>query len=150
MGSKLTGLLALLAIAGYQNRDKIAEMLKGLSKNQGGGTTGGTTSPNPLDSLGGRLGGGTATAGGLLSGGLDELVKQFTQNGQKETADSWVGTGANREIAPPDLKQALGPDMIQQLARATGISEQQLLATLSKVLPTAVDRYTPDGRIPHG
>ena len=38
MASKMpsmTALLGLLAIAGYQNRDKIAEMLKGL----GGGTS---------------------------------------------------------------------------------------------------------------
>jgi uncharacterized protein YidB (DUF937 family) len=82
-----------------------------------------------------------------LSGGLNELLKQFTQNGQKDTVDSWIGTGPNRQIAPPDLKQALGPDVVQALARATGMSEQELLARLSQVLPQAVDKYTPDGKI---
>jgi hypothetical protein len=32
----MTALLGLLAVAGYQNRDKIAEMLGGLSGNAGG------------------------------------------------------------------------------------------------------------------
>jgi hypothetical protein len=33
----MTALLALLAIAGYQNRDKIAEMLRGAGQNNPGG-----------------------------------------------------------------------------------------------------------------
>jgi uncharacterized protein YidB (DUF937 family) len=40
-----------------------------------------------LGALGGLLGG--ASVGGLLNGGLGELLKQFEQNGQKETVDSW-------------------------------------------------------------
>lgn len=145
----MTALLGLLAIAGYQNRDKIAEIIKDISnksqdKNLGGATAGGAPQ-GELGGLGGLLGG--ASVGGLLNGGLDELLKQFTQNGQKETVDSWIGTGPNRQIAPPDLKQALGPDVVQALARATGLSEQDLLARLSKELPNAVDKYTPEGKI---
>ena len=109
----MTALLGLLAIAGYQNRDKIAEIIKNISnQNQSGGAAGGGTSQGELGGLGGLLGG--ASVGGLLNGGLGELLKQFEQNGQKETVNSWVGKGPNREIAPPDLKQALGPDMLQR------------------------------------
>ncbi|HKY85906.1 MAG TPA: YidB family protein [Pseudorhodoplanes sp.] len=137
----MTALLGLLAIAGYQNRDKLAELIKDFSnKNQAGGAQQGE-----LGGLGGLLGG--ASVGGLLNGGLGELLKQFEQNGQKETVDSWVGKGPNREIAPPDLKQALDPEVLQTLSRATGLSEQELLARLSKELPNAVDKYTPEGRI---
>jgi uncharacterized protein YidB (DUF937 family) len=152
----MTALLGLLAIAGYQNRDKIAEIIKGISdKSQGGTIAAGDTSqgqlggqPGGLGGLGGLLGGlGGAGAGGLLNGGLGELLKQFEQNGQKETVDSWVGKGPNKEIAPPDLKQALDPEVLQALTRATGMSEQELLARLSKELPNAVDKYTPEGRI---
>jgi uncharacterized protein YidB (DUF937 family) len=143
----MTALLGLLAIAGYQNRDKIAEIIKDISnKNQAGGAAAGSgAQQGELGGLGGLLGG--ASVGGILNGGLDELLKQFTQNGQKETVDSWVGKGANREIEPPDLKQALGPDILHSLARATGLSERELLTRLSKELPNAVDKYTPDGRI---
>ena len=61
---------------------------------------------------------------------------------------SWVGTGPNRELAPPHLEQAIGPDVLDTLTERTGLSRQELLARLSKELPHAVDRYTPDGRLP--
>ena len=35
----MTALLGLLAVAGYQNREKIAEMLGGLSGSSGGAPT---------------------------------------------------------------------------------------------------------------
>src|SRR3712207_7967263 len=60
----MTALLGLLAIAGYQNRDKLSEMIGGL----GGGASGGASGGLP-GGLGGLLGGlGGAGAGGLLSG----------------------------------------------------------------------------------
>ncbi len=142
----MTALLGLLAVAGYQNRDKIAEMLKDFATPDQTGVAAKTRAPQgELGGLGNLLGG--ATAGGLLNGGLTELMKQFTQNGQKDTIESWVGTGPNRQIDPPELKQALDPEVIQALSRATGMSEQDLLARLSQVLPNAIDRYTPDGKI---
>jgi uncharacterized protein YidB (DUF937 family) len=145
----MTALLGLLAIAGYQNRDKLAELIKDFSsKNQEKGGTiagGGGASQGELGGLGGLLGG--TSVGGLLNGGLGELMKQFEQHGQKDTVDSWVGKGPYRDIAPPDLKQALDPEVLQALTRATGLDEQELLARLSKELPNAVDKYTPEGKI---
>ena len=125
----MTTLLGMLAIAGYQNRDKLMEMLNtatgGLTKSgQGGG------------------------AGGLLGGSLSELLEQFTKNGQGDAAESWIGTGPNKEIAPPELKQAIGQDVLAALEKQTGLSQDELLARLSRDLPTAVDKYTPDGRLP--
>jgi uncharacterized protein YidB (DUF937 family) len=147
MASKMpsmTALLGLLAIAGYQNRDKIAEMLKG-----GGATLdkpGSATQPG----LGGVLGGEAATGGvgGLLGGGLGELLERFKQSGQGEVAQSWVNDGPNKEIAPPQLKQAIGADVLAALEKQTGLSQDELLARLSRELPAAVDKYTPDGRLP--
>ena len=143
----MTALLGLLAVAGYQNRDKIAEMLRGSGKPgadqgaSGGGLGGG---------LGGLLGGraGGAGAGGLLSGGLGELLDRFKQNGQGETAESWVGTGANKPCTPAQLEQALGPDVLETLTAKTGLSREELTSRLCRELPNAVDKYTPEGRIP--
>jgi len=140
----MTALLGLLAIAGYQNRDKLAEMLSGaLPKGASGGA------PGQQGGLGGLLeqfkGAGV---GGLLGGGLGELVDRFKQAGQGDIADSWVGTGPNKSVAPNDLEQALGPDVIADLSRKTGLSRDELLARLSRDLPKAVDQYTPDGRLP--
>jgi uncharacterized protein YidB (DUF937 family) len=152
MGSRMpsmTALLGLLAIAGYQNRDKIAEMLKGA------GTTGsksaGDTSPGLgswLNSLAGTGAGSSAGASGLLGTGLNELLEQFGQSGQGDIAKSWVADGPNKEITPPQLKQAIGPEILAALANQTGLSQDELVARLAHELPAAVDKYTPDGRVP--
>jgi uncharacterized protein YidB (DUF937 family) len=96
--------------------------------------------------LGGLLGG--TSLGDLLSGGLRDLVDRFNQKGQGEVADSWVNRGPNKQIAPSQLEQAIGPDVLETLTQHTGLSREELLARLSKNLPEAVDKYTPEGRIP--
>ena len=144
----MTALLGLLAIAGYQNRDKLAEMLNGASANNP--TPGGGTQQSGQRGLVGNLGGmlGGAGVGGLLSGGIGELLERFKQNGQGETAQSWVNDGPNKDVSPPQLKQAIGPDVLAALEQQTGLSQEELLARLSRELPAAVDKYTPDGRLP--
>lgn len=148
----MTALLGLLAVAGYQNRDKIAEFLGGASNaSTAPGTPGAATdSRNGLGGILGQLGSalGGAGAGGLLGGGLSELVERFTQNGHGETASSWIKQGPNQEIAPQNLEKAIGPDILATLAQQTGLSREELLSRLSRELPQAVDRYTPDGRVP--
>jgi len=150
----MTALLGLLAIAGYQNRDKLSEMIGGLGGGASGapGGAGSLGTAGGLGGLGGLLGGlGGAGAGGLLSGGLGELVERFKQNGHGETAESWVGTGPNKEVAPQQLEQAIGPDVLATLSQQTGLSQEELLSRLSRELPQAVDKYTPDGQLPtHG
>jgi len=61
---------------------------------------------------------------------------------------SWVGTDANQPISADQVHQALGLDLIQQLAAKTGLSVPELTQKLAQVLPQAVDRMTPDGVIP--
>jgi uncharacterized protein YidB (DUF937 family) len=141
----MTALLGLLAVAGYQNRDKLAEMFSGAGAKLGGGAQqpgGGGL----LGNLSGMLGG--AGVGGLLNGGIGELLERFKQNGQGETAQSWINQGPNREVSPPQLRQAIGSDVLAALEQQTGLSQEELLARLSRELPTAVDKYTPDGRLP--
>jgi uncharacterized protein YidB (DUF937 family) len=149
----MTALLGLLAIAGYQNRDKIAEMLRGAGQGAGapgapgqGGRQGGTGGQGGLGGLLGGLGG--ASAGGLLTGGLRDLVESFKEAGQGETAESWVGRGPNKPVTPQELERAIGPDTLATLTRQTGLSRDELLARLSRELPEAVDKYTPEGRLP--
>ncbi|WP_349262524.1 YidB family protein [Geminicoccus sp.] len=165
----MTALLGLLAVAGYQNRDKLAEMFGGSQ-----GTAGGATQPHPqgggfgqstgaaqqtgggglgglLGGLGGLLGGGGGASthpDSILSGGLGDLVDRFRQSGHGEVADSWVQSGPNKEVAPHQLEQAIGPDALATLMQHTGLSREELLSRLTRELPNAVDKYTPDGRLP--
>ena len=144
----MTALLGLLAVAGYQNRDKIKEMLGGLTQSPSGVPRGGSqgSQGGPLGNLGGLLGG--ASVGSVLSGGLRDLIERFKQNGQGTAADSWVKTGPNQPLAPEQLQQAIGPDVLNTLSQQTGLSRDELLARLSRDLPAAVDKFTPDGRLP--
>lgn len=96
--------------------------------------------------LGGLLAGGAA--GSVISGGLGDVLKQLQQSGHGETANSWVGAGDNKPIAPGDLASALGADQINALASQAGLSRDELLQGLSQYLPQVIDHLTPDGRLP--
>ena len=145
----MVALLGLLAVAGYQNRGKIAEMVGGQKQEPGAGSV----QTNEQGGLGGVLGklGGLltgASAGSVLSGGLGDLVDHFKQNGQGQAADSWVKTGPNQQLGPDQLEQAIGPDVLNTLLQQTGLSREELLSRLTRELPAAVDKFTPQGRLP--
>jgi len=142
----LTALLGLLTIAGYQNRDKLAEMLSGLGAAKRTGEQEQPGSGGLLGNLTGAIGG--AGVGGLLNSGLGELLDRFKQNGQGEAAESWINNGPNQQVSPPQLKQAIGQDVLVALEQQTGLSQEEILARLSRELPAAVDKYTPGGRLP--
>ena len=108
----LAALLGLVAVAGYQNREKISEFIKGL-----------TNDPN-------------SAAGSIIDkarkGGLGELVDHFTKRGEGKTAESWIGKGPNTPITETQMEKTLGPDLIESLVKQTGLSREELLARLSK------------------
>jgi len=139
--------MALLGLLAYKTMKgkNLSDMFGAGVGSQPGGQAGGLGGLLQ-GGLGGLLGGGAA--GGILSGGLGDLLKQFQQNGQGEKADSWVSTGQNNPIEPQELERALGEERIAWLQQQTGMSKDELLAGLSRELPDAVDKLTPQGRIP--
>jgi uncharacterized protein YidB (DUF937 family) len=84
----------------------------------------------------------------MCLGGLGGLLNQFQQSGLGDVVKSWIGPGQNQPISPNQLGSALGPQIIKVLAQKTGMSEQEITAHLSQILPNAVDRLTPNGRMP--
>lgn len=132
----------------------LGDILGGMFNGPGGGQ-GGAGSPGNIDlggllkgGLGGLLAGGAA--GSVLSGGLGSLLNGLRQNGQGEAANSWVGTGPNKDLSESDMAKSIGADDIDALSRHTGMSRDELLSGLRQVLPQVVDRMTPDGRVPSG
>ena len=111
-----------------------------------GAKPGGSLSDLFPGGLGSVLGG--AAAGSVLSGGLGNIIKELQDSGHGRAAQSWVGTGANEEIAPKDLANALGSQTLNTLSKQTGLSVDDLLAGLSQHLPDLVDQLTPNGRLP--
>jgi uncharacterized protein YidB (DUF937 family) len=70
----------------------------------------------------------------LLSGGLADLVESFKKDGQGEAADAWVRQGPNKQIAPSQLEQAIGPDLSATLTpmlqcNAIGNGAKSLIST---------------------
>ncbi|BDG72494.1 hypothetical protein Rmf_24230 [Roseomonas fluvialis] len=106
------------------------------------------------------MGGGLEGLLGLLAGGqggaqgLGSLVDRLRQAGLGEEVDSWVGTGANKPVAPERLESAFGPDTLAGLAQqfgggsggATGAGG--MAGVLAAVLPQLINGLTPQGRVP--
>ena len=124
----------------------------GLADIFGGLFGGGPSSAKPVGSnpMPGGLGSlfGGAAAGSVLSGGLGRLINDLQKSGQGRVAQSWIDRGPNEEIAPADLKKALGSDTLDALAKQTGLSRDELLEGLRQNLPELVDKLTPNGRLP--
>jgi len=90
----------------------------------------------------------TGASPGDILGGLGGLFKQFQQNGLGDAVDSWINTGPNKSVAPEQISNALGPEVIENLSQRTGLSKDQITQILSQVLPGMVDQLTPQGRLP--
>lgn len=137
----LLALLGLVAVAGYQNRDKISDILK-AARSDGTGQPGGVLA-DLARSIGAE---GSRTEG--LAGGLHDLVERFRSAGKGAMADSWVSPDANRDVQADELAQIIGDDMLRELEAKTGLAQADLLARLSAGLPETVNRMTPKGRLP--
>ena len=126
--------LGLLAYRTLKGKGRLAELLQG-------------SSPAPGVPTGGNLPAAGLTGGALLDG-LKELLDRFRQNSPNSAADSWVSTGPNEAISASELERTLGGERIEWLMAQTGMSKDQLLAGLATSLPDAIDKPTPDGRVP--
>jgi hypothetical protein len=94
-----TALLALLAVFGYQNRDKIAEWI-----GTGQRSPGATVRPSQSGASAAPPGNGGTTIGGLLSDGLRDLVNAFKQKGEGDTAVSCSSPSTGRGTMPNTQK----------------------------------------------
>jgi uncharacterized protein YidB (DUF937 family) len=169
----MLALLGLLAVAGYQNRDKIAgafddlkarspqnpdgtpDILGGLGQSLGGlFNSGGPVSQDGIDAGKSVPQGGfgdilNGLGAGGLAGGLNDLLGSFRSAGHADTADSWITPGVPTQgLRPDQVEQAVGSDNLAELSQRTGLSREELLERLAKVIPDAVDKLTPDGNMP--
>jgi len=82
-------------------------------------------------------------------GGLNAIVAKLQQAGFGEQVKSWLGNGQNLPITADQIKQVLGSDAVKQLAARFNIPVDQITQILAQQLPAAVDRASPDGKLPH-
>lgn len=124
----------------------IGGMLSGLGGQQADGS-----GANPTDLVGGLLkqfGGGAGGEGGVSVDALGGLVAQLQASGLGDQVQSWIGTGANKDVDPQQLRSAIGEDKLAGLAKGTGMPIDQLLPMLAAFLPQIVNMLTPKGRLP--
>jgi uncharacterized protein YidB (DUF937 family) len=103
------------------------------------GKTGATGEANPLMGI----------ISGLLaqSGGLQGLANKFSQSGQGNAFQSWVGMGENEAISSNQVQNALGSEQVNAMASRMGVDPAMASNFLAEYLPKIVDKLTPAGKI---
>ncbi|MEI8698138.1 YidB family protein [Mesorhizobium sp. ISC15] len=114
--------IALLGLLAYKNRDKIGELIAGRN----------SSDPKSAGS----------------PGGLGDILDRLRNAGAGDQVDSWVSTGSNRPVQRDQVEKAIDPQTLSDLAEQTGLSRDELLERLTRELPDAVDKLTPDGQMP--
>ena len=103
------------------------------------GKTGATGEANPLMGI----------ISSLLaqSGGLEGLASKFSQSGQGNAFQSWVGMGENQPVSSGQIQNALGSEQLNAMASRMGVDPAMASNFLAEYLPKIVDKLTPAGKI---
>ncbi|MGE5232651.1 MAG: YidB family protein [Acidobacteriota bacterium] len=104
----------------------------------------------------GEVGGGPHHEGAVQAamdllqqhGGIAGLAQVFQQKGLGSMMSSWISTGPNPAITGDQLSGVLGSGQLGALAQKFGIPPQAAAGALAAILPTLIDKLTPQGQIP--
>ncbi len=88
--------------------------------------------------------------GSILSnkeGGLDlsNIISAVGNGDLGSVVSSWIGGGENAPIDADGIKNLLGSDKINEFAAKLGIDADTAADALKDVLPSVVDKATPEG-----
>jgi uncharacterized protein YidB (DUF937 family) len=123
-------------------------LLDELMKSGGLGAIANTVNSNPqvLQAVLSLLSNREGSVGG--PGGLGSLISAFQSKGLGDVMASWVGGGPNQAIAPEQINNVLGPDVLGQFAQMAGIDAGEAGTVLANVLPGLINHVTPQGQVP--
>jgi uncharacterized protein YidB (DUF937 family) len=82
--------------------------------------------------------------------GMPGVVSKLTQSGMGKQVQSWIGMGENESVSGQQMKQAMDPGALQDMAQKTGMSPDQISDHVAQVLPHLLDQATPEGTMPEG
>jgi uncharacterized protein YidB (DUF937 family) len=99
------------------------------------------------------LGGQKGEAGGLASimklfGGGQNMMSKLSSNGMGQQLQSWIGEGKNQPVSGEQIRQAVDPAVLNQLAEQAHISPEEASNHVAQVLPEMVNKATPEGQVP--
>jgi len=80
--------------------------------------------------------------------GLGSLLGALQSKGLGDVAASWIGSGQNQGISADQIASVLGNDTMSQFANKAGIGLAEAGPALAALLPSIVDRMTPQGKMP--
>ena len=126
--------VAMLGMLAYQNRDKIGDLIRGAENRDPNNPHGGGL----LDQL----------SKGVSGTAIGDILDRFRNAGAGSKVDSWVSPGPNQPIDPKDVETAIDEETLTSLSMQTGLSRDELIARITKDLPEAVDKLTPNGELP--
>jgi uncharacterized protein YidB (DUF937 family) len=119
-----------------KSQPDLAGLLGGLLGGKGAGSSIAKMLPAVLGMVGG-------------AGGLNGLLAKLKEGGLGEQAKSWISPEAsNAPVSKEQVTDALGQDQINKLAEQANVSPEEAAGGLAQVLPTAVDKLTPQGEVP--
>lgn len=81
-------------------------------------------------------------------GGIEGVVGELERTSLGQHVKSWVGTGENLPVSADQIRDALGSQKVKDLAASVGIPPEKVSELLAQYLPVAVDKATPEGKIP--
>jgi uncharacterized protein YidB (DUF937 family) len=81
-------------------------------------------------------------------GGLSGLMQSFHDKGLGGVMSSWVATGQNLPITADQIQHVLGSEQVKELAAKAGISPDLASSSLATMLPSLIDKLTPNGQMP--
>lgn len=82
------------------------------------------------------------------SGGLKGFLAKFEQAGLSGLVSSWVSSGSNAALSSGQVSQALGSNLLNNWAAKLGLSASTVSAALAALIPSVVDKLTPNGTVP--
>lgn len=115
--------LGRLAVATYQNRDKIGDLIRGNS--------------DPNNPQGGIL---DQISKGISGTALGDVVDRFRNAGAGSKVDSWVSPGPNQPIEPREVEAAIDDETLASLSMQTGLSRDELISRITRDLPEAIPK----------
>lgn len=81
-------------------------------------------------------------------GGIAGLQKMFQQGGLGGVISSWISTGQNLPVSADQLQSVLHSGALQEAAQKAGVDPSKLTGMMTTLLPSLVDKLSPNGQIP--
>lgn len=81
-------------------------------------------------------------------GGLEGTINHIRSGGFQKQAESWISTGKNEAISAIEAGQIIGVDTLKSLATKAGIDYDKARDLVAEYLPVAIDKATPEGKLP--